>query len=42
MTQGPERNSLWLKARDRGDMENNLKILEEEVIILIAYIYVKV
>lgn len=48
MTQGPERNSLWLKARQRGDMENNLKILEGEVlimkdcVILIVYIYVKV
>lgn len=48
MTQGPKRNSLWLKARQRGDMENNLKIFEGEVLImkdydiLIVYIYVNV
>lgn len=44
MIQGPERNAVWLKARHRADMENNLKIREEEVIsmkvydILIVYI----
>lgn len=37
MIQGPERNAVWLKARHRGNMENSLKILEKEVIIMNDY-----
>lgn len=40
MTQGPEGNAMWLKARHTANIENNLKIHEEKVMIIKVYILI--
>lgn len=37
MIQGPEKNAVWLKARQRAKTENNLKMYEKDVMIMKDY-----